>query len=199
MNFRSVNLALALAVATPTLPAYASPWPDSIFDGASPQVLAEVHAHHLLVSEAEGYLSPCTGMDADTERGCLFSQYNFVMDYIYAVYNEYSSQTNIAYLLSGDGNPPRNLTPGDSELGINPDPTLGCAWRIMAIIGGNAGFDNDTLDNYKQDCLALSADAQQSANDIANSQLMLEITSHLKKGDAPFDIYTGAPAGKSPN
>jgi hypothetical protein len=183
MKLHIVASAAALIVAWPVFSARASAWPASIFDGASPQILAEIQAHQDLVKEAEGYLSPCTGTDADTHLACLSSQYNFVLDYIYAVYNEYTSQQNVGFLLSGDGNPP--------SLGITPDPVLGCAWRITVIAAGSAGLDNPSLDEYKTDCLRLSDEAQQQANTIAMGVLLPKIDAHLQKGNRPFDVFTG--------
>jgi len=124
-------------------------------------------------------------MDADTTQACLGSQYQFVLDYIYAVYNEYSSQQNVGFLLSGNDNSP------GAELGINPDPVRGCAWRITVIAAGSAGFNNNSLEEYKSDCLQLSDADQQEANTDAWDIIIPEIQAHLKKGNRPEDVFTG--------
>jgi hypothetical protein len=120
------------------------------------------------------------------------------MDYMYAIYNEDSSQQNIAFNLSGDGEPPRFTGPDAGEPGININLILGCAWREAVIIAGSAGFMNDSLDEYTQDCDQISEMDQNAAKAIAYGKILPEIESHLLRGDAPIDIYTGYKAGEAP-
>ena len=188
---KRISIVFFIALCLTGSRAFATTWPASIFAGSSPRIMSEVSAHPNLVKQAESYLTPCVGMDSDTTLGCLFHQYNFVLDYIYSMYNEYSSEQNVADILAGQGG-------AVQQLGIVEDPIKACAWGIAVIAGGNAGMGNNSLQEYQVDCNSLSSSDQQAASDIAWNTILPEIQSHLQKNNPPFDVFTGAPAGKSP-
>jgi hypothetical protein len=178
-----------------TLPAVASTWPDSIFHGAAPQVLGEVKAHADLVREAELYLTVCASKDPDEVQGCESNQYNFVMDYVYAFYNEHMSQSNVAYLLSGEllepvEDPKAAEESLASQAGIIPHPIQGCAWRLAILGSGGPEVDDTDNDSAQEDCRKLSSVDQAAAQARANV-LIKEISVHLARGDRPVDIFTG--------
>jgi len=190
---RTTVFALGLALSISGT-AYGSTWPDSIFNGIDPLVLKEIKAHPDLYNEAKLYLTACVSKDPDEIQGCYSNQRNFVMDYIYAFYDEHMSQQNVAYLLSGEllepvESPKAAMMNRITQEGIAPNPVQGCAWRLAILgSGGPQVDDTDTL-SMQEDCGNLNA-ADQIAAKARASVLIHEIALHLARRDKPLDIFT---------
>jgi hypothetical protein len=189
MNFRSVGVAAFSAIMLSTVSAGASTWPDSIFDGADPAVISVVKAHHDLVNDAEQHIYFCT--KKSERRDCSINQYQFILDYVAAFYNDHNSQKNVEFdfseQASGFGYTVDLSAPTP---GILPNPIQSCAWSLAIMQSGGSGVEPTDSNEVDINCNGLSEDARDAAT--ARSRVIdQEILAHIAKGDDPSAVIDG--------
>jgi hypothetical protein len=101
----------------------------------------------------DGFAIPYT-ICSDENPACVYDQVTLTLDAPFAYRGVYQAERNLAYCLS---------TGCDGA--VQPNPILGCAWRIVITSSGSPKVDQTDTDNLETECGRLSSverDAAQS-------------------------------------
>jgi hypothetical protein len=160
--------------------------PVELFAHESPATQAFVKAHDDLALQARVYLRPCPG--GIDPLACQIDQHTFIMDYIGAFYGDHNAQTQIAYILSGDGLPPYAIKDEEANIGVGVDPVMGCAWRIAILLSANPQVELTDLDQYDTDCHRLAADKLSEATTLGGAALLKQMHQLAPLSKADLDL-----------
>ncbi|WP_439596479.1 hypothetical protein [Falsiroseomonas sp.] len=109
--------------------------------------------------EAERHTAPCMVRDPRKQRECEWYTEEFRRDYLRARAGIYLAQRNVAYRLSGPGNP------ADREhyTGVIADLIQSCAWRLVILSSPHIETGIGDNDNMRTTCGRLTAAGQSDA------------------------------------
>jgi len=100
------------------------------------------------------------------DSGCALGAKQFETNYAKAWRRDYTSQRNVAYMLSG------------ARSGVKPDGIASCAWRTVIINSGSKSVDDSDRSNLSSACRDLTQPQRVAAVAMA-SEIMSKI---YKKG-----------------